>query len=195
MSLTKAMGCARAEPIAQQSAHFYPTPPEGTIALLESVYGPPGDFVWEPACGDGAICRVLEARGFDVKASDVSDRGYGKTRVDFLGLSAPWADQIVTNPPFGIAHKFIEHAHRLGVSYAAFLLKSNYYSAARRLPLFARFRPRAVLPLTWRLDFTGDGSPTMDCAWFVFDRSGRPTAFEPLPRPVARHVETQGAFL
>jgi len=38
---------------------FYPTPPEATRALL-SVECFEGD-IWEPACGDGAISKVLEA--------------------------------------------------------------------------------------------------------------------------------------
>jgi len=36
---------------------FYPTPPEATRALL-SVESFEGD-IWEPACGDGAISKVL----------------------------------------------------------------------------------------------------------------------------------------
>jgi hypothetical protein len=40
----------------RQRDDFYPTPPEGTRALLsvERFEGP----IWEPACGDGAISRV-----------------------------------------------------------------------------------------------------------------------------------------
>jgi hypothetical protein len=40
---------------------FHPTPPRGARALLarESFKG----VVWECACGDGAISRILEARG------------------------------------------------------------------------------------------------------------------------------------
>ena len=43
---------------------FYPTPPEATRALL-SVESFQGD-IWEPACGDGAISKVLEAAGYQV---------------------------------------------------------------------------------------------------------------------------------
>lgn len=40
---------------------FYPTPPEATRALL-SVEHFDGD-IWEPACGDGRIAKVLEDHG------------------------------------------------------------------------------------------------------------------------------------
>jgi len=54
---------------------FYPTPPAGTRALLEveSFTGP----IWEPACGDGAISKVLESAGHQVISTDLIDRGYG----------------------------------------------------------------------------------------------------------------------
>ena len=50
-----------ADPENRQKDDFYPTPPEGTEALLSAVSfnGP----IWEPACGDGAISRALEAAG------------------------------------------------------------------------------------------------------------------------------------
>jgi len=34
--------------------------------------------IWEPACGDGAISRVLEAAGYQVISTDLIDRGYGQ---------------------------------------------------------------------------------------------------------------------
>ena len=77
---------------------FYPTPPEATEALLSVEQFTGG--VWEPACGDGAISRVLEARGFTVTSSDLVDRGYGEPRRDFLLFPAyRCIDNIITNPP------------------------------------------------------------------------------------------------
>ncbi len=97
--------------------NFYPTPPEATRALLsvESFDGP----IWEPACGEGHIARVLMAAGLDVVATDLNDRGFGTVGVDFLRQRAmrgkhivPEARlrHIVTNPPYGagLADAFIE---------------------------------------------------------------------------------------
>lgn len=76
---------------------FYPTPPEATRALL-SVEAFDGG-VWEPACGEGHIAKVLEAEGYDVVATDLVDHGYGRAGVDFLEQRLPRARHIVTNPP------------------------------------------------------------------------------------------------
>ena len=54
---------------------FYPTPPEAVRALLsvETFEG----SIWEPACGDGAISKVLLEAGHEVVSTDLIDRGYG----------------------------------------------------------------------------------------------------------------------
>jgi hypothetical protein len=93
---------------------FYATPPEATRALL-SVEGFDG-AVWEPACGDGAISRILhEEAGNSVVSTDLVDRGYGMAGVDFLREAEPRAKHIVTNPPYGrgLADRFIGQALRL----------------------------------------------------------------------------------
>ena len=78
---------------------FYPTPPEATRALL-SVESFEGD-IWEPACGDGAISKVLEAAGYQVVSTDLIDRGYGAGGHNFLNSDKPLAKNIITNPPYG----------------------------------------------------------------------------------------------
>lgn len=78
---------------------FYPTPPEATRALL-AVESFEGD-IWEPACGDGAISKVLEAAGYQVVSTDLIDRGYGAGGHNFLKSDRPLAKNIITNPPYG----------------------------------------------------------------------------------------------
>jgi hypothetical protein len=80
---------------------FYPTPTWVTEALLDcvSLRG----AVWEPCCGDGAMARAIQARDHRVTASDLADRGYGETGVDFLACTGFPVDcqSMVTNPPYG----------------------------------------------------------------------------------------------
>jgi hypothetical protein len=92
---------------------FYPTPPEAVRALL-SVETFDGS-IWEPACGNGAICRELIRSGYEVVATDIADHGYGIPGIDFFKESATRAKHIITNPPYGrgLADRFIRHALRL----------------------------------------------------------------------------------
>lgn len=89
---------------------FYPTPPEATRALL-SVEDFDGD-IWEPACGDGRIAKVLTEHGYAVFSTDLHAYGHGETGVDFLAQRVPLAKHIVTNPPYGrgLADRFVSRA-------------------------------------------------------------------------------------
>jgi len=89
---------------------FYPTPPEATRALL-SVEAFDGD-IWEPACGDGRIAKVLTDHGHAVIGTDLHDYGFGVAGVDFLRERCPRAKHIVTNPPYGwgLADRFVRRA-------------------------------------------------------------------------------------
>lgn len=165
---------------------FYPTPPEAVVALLQSTWAPrKSALIWEPACGDGAIAKVLTATGYTVVPTDLVDRGFGWAPVDYFAETQKRASQVVTNPPFKDAERFIRHGFGLGCVYQAHLLKAQFWNAASRIKLFDEHPPAAVLPLTWRLDFTGGGAPTMDCCWVVWTGSAPGTQFEPLPRPLS----------
>lgn len=92
---------------------FYPTPPQATRALLsvESFDG----SIWEPACGEGHISKVLVAAGYDVVSTDLILRGYGSGDIDFLRETSARAKHIVTNPPYGrgLGDAFVRQALRL----------------------------------------------------------------------------------
>ncbi|OCK08645.1 MULTISPECIES: hypothetical protein [Thalassospira] len=163
---------------------FYPTPPEATEALLRAMPHLAGQKIWECACGDGRLAKVLEFHGCKVICTDLIDRGYGEGEVDFLATTRPRASKIITNPPFTLAQAFIEHAMRLHMEEVWMLLKTNYYQAANRQGFKARIRPKYKLELSWRIDSLGLGNGALDCAWFGFirDYSG-PTLWDTLPKP------------
>ena len=148
----------------------------------------PNATFWDPACGAGNIAKALrEVRPY--AATDLNDRGWdgAATGIDFLATQtgAAKGTVIVSNPPFKHASDFIVAAHRSGAEGVVFLLKSTYFQASRRLGLFNFYRPRYILPLTWRIDFTGQGAPVLECSWFVWfprDDTGL-CEYIPLPKP------------
>ena len=85
----------------REGRDFYATPDWVTEALLQHTRfrGP----IWEPCCGDGAMSNILAAHGYEVVSTDIVDRGYGISGVDFLTCDAvpPGCRCIVTNPPYG----------------------------------------------------------------------------------------------
>ena len=94
-------------PHSERGHDLYETPECATKALLANVRLP--RKIWEPACGRGAISRVLKDAGHEVYSSDLIDYGYGdKAGLNFLdiGKFQHRAGAIVTNPPFKHANAF-----------------------------------------------------------------------------------------
>jgi hypothetical protein len=83
---------------------FFPTPAWATFALIDNERFE-GD-IWESACGDGAMSRVLETACRSTFSSDLYDRGYGEIGLDFLKPKRR-ADNIVTNPPYNAVEGFV----------------------------------------------------------------------------------------
>src|SRR5580704_477513 len=109
------------KPIADLAGpDFVSTPAWATHALIdnEKFQGE----IWESACGNGAMSKVLELAARSVQSSDLYRRGYGDAGVDFL--EAEWgADNIVTNPPYNSAEGFVRSGVRLARRKFALLLR------------------------------------------------------------------------
>ena len=160
---------------------YYPTPPEATRALLavEKFDGP----IWEPACGDGAISRELEAAGYSVISSDLVDRGYGEVRIDFLMEYKPRAPNIVTNPPFKMVAPFIRQSVGMTTGKVAMLLRLACLEGQERGEIFRSTPLARVWVHSGRVQFkrpgwedTGAGG-MLPFAWFVWEHGhlGKPT--------------------
>jgi hypothetical protein len=158
---------------------LYETPACAVEALLKVETLP--EIVWEPACGPGAIVRVLQAGGHQVVATDLVDYGLQGARsgIDFLNYPFPktMPKAIVTNPPFSIATEFATRAVALAPK-VCLLLRINFLASTKRTALLERshlarvhiFRNR--LPMMHRDGWKGAKTGSnVDHAWFVFDRS------------------------
>lgn len=66
------------------------------------------------------------------------------------------------------------------------LLKSTYFQASSRIDLFEGTPISRIIPLSWRIDWTGEGSPTMECAWFEWIKGYKG---EPVYGPILRKTK------
>lgn len=138
--------------------------------------------IWEPACGPGVIVDVLRRHRHTVWATDLIDYGcpQSESGVDFLATTQTRIDTeaIVTNPPYRLATKFIQHALDM-CPRVMMLLRLQYlegHSKARLAVLdggkLARvhvFRNR--LPMMHRAGWTGPvATSRIAFAWFIWDR-------------------------
>lgn len=170
---------------SRRALDFYPTPPQATLALMDFLNIEKSITIWECACGDGAMSKVIESYGHTVISSDIrNDNGYGEGGISFLDEHKD-ADAVITNPPFNISDLFIRKAVK-DFDLVALLLKSQYWHSKKRYALFTEYKPSYVLPLTWRPDFLNKergGSPTMDVLWTVWQKGDVVTKYVPLLKP------------
>jgi hypothetical protein len=158
---------------------FYTTPAYATEALL-SVEHFTGN-IWEPSCGNGAISKVLEKANFSVISTDLIDRGYGTSEKDFL-LENIIVDNIITNPPYSLAQKFVEHSMDCYKNKVAFLLKLVFLEGEKRRKMFlstplARIHVFSKRVTQLKGDLPIKNSGMMCFAWFVWEKGyvGKPT--------------------
>jgi hypothetical protein len=101
-------GLGGARGFERAALDFYPTDSALTRALLNAEQFV-GDGIWEPACGDGAMSRILDVV-YPVTSTDLVSYGYGRSGIDFLTTTELRKVNIVTNPPFKLWLPFAKHA-------------------------------------------------------------------------------------
>lgn len=152
---------------------FFPTPEWATFALIDNE--PLKGNVWECACGDGSMSRVIEENGNQVISSDLYERGYGEAGHDFLNATRI-ADNIVTNPPYNCAESFVAKGLQQSRHKFALLLRLAFLEGANRAnTIFAKCPPSRVWVFSERITFypkgvEPKGSGTTAYAWFVWDK-------------------------
>lgn len=152
---------------------FFPTPRWATFALIENEKFT-GD-IWECACGNGAMSRVLETTALPVLSTDLYERGYGEAGHDFLKAQRT-AGNIITNPPYNCAEGFVAVGVKRARRKFALLLRLAFLEGANRAnTIFAKMPPSRVWVFSERITFYPagaevKGSGTTAYAWFVWDK-------------------------
>jgi len=131
--------------------------------------------IWEPACGSGKMVRAFKTKGYIVvKYTDID------TASNFLlwDEAPEFSNVIVTNPPYKLAQKFIEHALRLMEpcqGSVGMLLRADYDHAKCRHHLFRdcpAFAKKLVLTkrIAWFVEADGKpkASPSFNHSWFLW---------------------------
>jgi hypothetical protein len=137
--------------------------------------------ILEPACGDGAIVRILK-REFPLAEIVVGDVSSGQ---DFLrhDYGGELFDLVMTNPPFALALEFVQRALRLRSKGGAVvtLLRLNFLASNKRAD-FMRANIPSLYVISDRPSFTGVGKDHEDYGWYIWDDGPprRPIVFSKL---------------
>lgn len=175
-SLNLIMGAAINRKEDREENDFYATDPKALEILLEQLEKDGVELsknIWEPACGDGALSRVLEQRGYSVFNTDLIDRGYENFHLakNFFEFENECDGDILTNPPFKLAVQFIQHSLDLVKDnhYVVMFLKVHFLESQERWEkLFSKknfryaymFSNRARTAMNGNFDKYNMSSPT-----------------------------------
>jgi hypothetical protein len=159
-------------------ADYYPTPAWCVRRLLEAVELPGGAWL-EPSAGDGAIIRAVNACRTDVRftgcelrnecRADLINAGADTIVGDFLRdhlLQTPRFKVAILNPPFTHAREFIDRCKR-HAGYVVALERLNFLGSEERSAWSRECMPD-VYVLPNRPSFTGEGTDSIEYAWFVW---------------------------
>lgn len=157
---------------------YYATDPRAVEMLLQMETFAP--VIWEPACGEGHISKVLAAHGYEVISTDLIYRGFGDPEpLNFLEETLDgFEGDIITNPPYSVGLQFVERALesvRPGGKVAMFL-KVQFLEGKRRGEFFKKSPPRSVYISRSRLacykngDLTTNPESAIAYAWYVWEK-------------------------
>lgn len=165
---------------------FYATEPKSIkLALPYLISTGISKNLWENAVGMGHIADVLKASGFNVKCSDLVDRGYKDTEIiNFLECTEKWNGDIITNPPFKLAEKFVEKGFELinEGNKLYYFLKVQFLEGINRNEMYKKYPLKHLLVYSARQKCAKDAefekyTATTQCyCWFVFEKgyNGKP---------------------
>lgn len=184
------LGASNHSDKAREQNDFYATDPNSLEIFLKALERDGFKLhnrIWECACGQGHLSKVLESKGYDVVSSDLIDRGYGNVNYDFLKSTQcyyPLAD-ILTNPPYKYAKEFVEHSLDIldDGYYCIMFLKIQFLEGQERRKFFDKYPPKYVYVNSARQLCAMNGEfekykATAICyCWFIWEKgfTGEPT--------------------
>lgn len=175
-SVFRVIGASNHSLTKREENDYYATDPKCVEDIVKLV-----DFnnhIWEPACGEGHLSKKLEELGYDVISSDLIDRGYGKTGIDFFKIKKSINRDIITNPPYKYATKWVYHSLSLleEGNKLALLLKITFLEGKERYKLYKNTPPKYVYVYSSRQrcckngDFNLENSPAICYAWYIWEK-------------------------
>lgn len=184
-SIYKTLGASNHTKENREENDYYATDPKAVELLLELEDF--NHYIWECACGEGHLSETLKKNGFDVKSSDIIDRGYPSTElIDFLKYkndeeSNKNSRDIITNPPYKYAREFAQHALDIsenGTKVAMFL-KLQFLEGKGRKELFENYPPKVIYVSRSRLmcakngefeRMKAGGGSAVAYAWYIWEK-------------------------
>ena len=94
--------------------------------------------IYDPACGIGTIPKVAKTFNYVSYGSDLIDRGYENSKTQDFLTSFEFHDNIICNPPYNLATKFIRKALEVTRNKVAMIVQQQFPYSQGRYDLFTQ---------------------------------------------------------
>lgn len=166
----------------RQERDYYATDPAALEKFIDAFVHRDGNNiawqVWEPACGEGNLTKVLAEKRHVIYESDIYD--YGENDVfDFLESDKQFAGDILTNPPYKKAKEFVQHGMTLipEGNQVIMLLRIQFLESKGRHDWFVNNPPKFVYVHSSRIKIWKNndsvkypGTQPLCYAWYVWEK-------------------------
>ena len=181
---------------------FYATPPEEAENILqyEKLHG----TILDNSCGQGHLIKPVKEKYPDNKiiATDIADRGYGETGLNFLSADYPYKDidTVIMNPPFKFITEFTKKSLRIADKVVLLAQLQFLESQTRYNEIFSKNKPDRVYIYVDRIacaingNFDKANSSSMTYAWIVWDNYNKEHKLEWIRRADKENKEKLTLF-
>jgi hypothetical protein len=177
-SVFKSLSANNHADVERENDDYYATDPMAIDVLLSVEKF--NNNVWECASGEGHLSKRLKEFGYNVWSTDLIDRGYSDSTIDFLQYNKSFNGDIITNPPYKFAQEFVEKGIELTNNKLALFLKIQFLEGKGRRKLFDKYPPKTVYVSSSRIlcakngDFEymkNNGGSAVCYCWFVWEKN------------------------
>ena len=169
------MGASNHSERERERDDFYSTDPLAITLLHRNGLLDDCEY-WECACGNGNLSKELLNLGYNVSLNtDLFDRGYGVSGVNFLECTTKFNGSIITNPPFKDLTDFILKGLELSSNKLYIFARIQTLETIKRWEsIFMKYKPLYVCPFVKRIGCYPNGDESYKnkavCfGWFIWD--------------------------
>lgn len=146
-SIWKTLGASNHTDKERQIEDYYATDPIAAELLLQIEDLDKNIPIWECSAGENHLANVFKENGYTVRTSDIIKRTETTEVLDFLSDEVTdWNGNIITNPPYSLASKFVEKAMSIihNGNKCIMFLKLQFMEGKTRKKLFEKYPPKTI---------------------------------------------------
>lgn len=127
--------------------------------------------------GGGRLAKELKRLGYTVTLeTDLFDRGYGTTGIDFFKCNETFEGNLITNPPYSFINDWIQHSLDLASNKVYIFCRIQTIETIKRYKIFKDNPPIYICPFVKRIncyrnDDFGLKNSAVCYSWFIWDNT------------------------